>query len=60
MSQLKTTINDYINESIVRFITGNKDIDKDWDTYVSQLDKIGLKRYLQILQENYDTQYKKK
>lgn len=60
MSQLKTTINDYINESIVRFITGDKDIDKEWDGYVSQLDKLGLKRYLQIMQENYDTQYKKK
>lgn len=59
MSQLKTTINDYINESIVRFITGNKDIDKDWDSYIAQLDKLGLKRYLQIVQETYDSQYKK-
>jgi putative aldouronate transport system substrate-binding protein len=60
IAQLKTTINDYVNESVVRFITGNKDIDKEWDSYISQLNSIGLKRYLQVIQENYDTQYKKK
>jgi putative aldouronate transport system substrate-binding protein len=57
---LKTTIKDFVDESLVRFVTGNKDIDKEWGAYLAQLDKLGLQRYLEIIQRNYDRQYGKK
>jgi putative aldouronate transport system substrate-binding protein len=57
---LKTTIKDYVDENLVRFVTGDKDVDKDWDAYISQLKKLGLDRYLGIIQRNYDGQYGKK
>jgi len=58
MSQLTTTINDYVNESLIKFITGNLDVEKDWGAFLAQLDKLGLKRWLQLYQENYNKNYK--
>ncbi|MCJ8014740.1 ABC transporter substrate-binding protein [Paenibacillus sp. KQZ6P-2] len=49
----------YVKESTVRFITGDLNLDKDWDTYVQSLDKIGLRKYLETYQKGYDRQYKK-
>ncbi len=54
MALIKTTVMDYANETLVRFVTGDMDIEKDWDTYISQLDSIGLARYLELLQTAYD------
>lgn len=56
-NELRITINDYVNESIARFVTGDMDIDKDWEDYVSQLDDLGLARYLELTQTAYDRQY---
>ena len=58
IAQLKTAIGDFVIESDARFITGDLDIDKDWDSYVNELGKIGVDRYVQISQEAYDAQYK--
>lgn len=54
MALLKTTVMDYANESLVRFVTGDMDIDGEWDSYIRQLDSIGLPRYLELLQKAYD------
>lgn len=54
MAQLKTAITDCTREYIVAFITGSKDIDKDWDSYKAALESNGLSRYLEILQMAYD------
>ena len=51
---IKTAIDDYVKESITAFATGNKDVDKDWDRYISELNNMGLKRYIQITQDAYD------
>ena len=56
----QTQINDHVKESIVAFLTGNKDLDKDWDAYVRELDNLNLKDFLKILQTAYDRQYNKK
>jgi len=53
----QTQINDHVKESIVMFLTGNKDLDQDWDTYVRELENLNLKEYLNILQTAYDRQY---
>lgn len=59
LTQLKTNIKTFINENIAAFITGHKDLNKDWDSYVKQLDNQGLQRLLEIDQKAYDAVYKK-
>lgn len=55
MSLLSTTITDTQKEMLVQFITGVKDIDKEWESYKMSLENVGLSRYLELLQEAYDT-----
>ena len=42
----------YVAEATDRFIIGDLDIDAEWDAYVAQLGRIGLGRYLKILEDN--------
>jgi len=58
-SQLRTEINQYVNQSIARFIAGELNLVGDWDTYLKQLDRIGLADYLDLVQKTYDAKYKK-
>jgi putative aldouronate transport system substrate-binding protein len=51
---LRNTINTYVKESIALFAVGDKDIEKDWDAYLKDLDNMDLKRYLEISQAGYD------
>lgn len=55
---LEKTIKDFVTESTVRFITGDLDIEKDWDKYLKELDNMELKRYLNIYQKAYDAKQK--
>lgn len=55
---VRTEIDKYVSESRVRFITGDLSIDKDWDKYVSDLDKLGLPKLMQIYEKAYGRQYK--
>ena len=52
-----------LSSAVERFaamaITGEIDIDKEWDGYIKDLEKIGLKDLIRIYQERYD-EYKKK
>jgi len=45
---------------LVRFITGDRNINTEWDAYVKQLENLGLKRYLEIQQDAYDQSMKVK
>ncbi len=54
VATLRTNITDYINQNSLQFVTGAKSLDKDWDAYVAGLDQLGLKRYLEIMQQSYD------
>ncbi|WP_308530601.1 extracellular solute-binding protein [uncultured Paenibacillus sp.] len=53
-SMLQTNLKNYIEQSQLQFITGNKDLNKDWDAYVQGLKDLKLDRYLEILQKAYD------
>ena len=57
LSDLEVTINDYVDQMNARFITGDADIENEWDTYVKTLDEMNLERYIQIHQEAYDLKY---
>lgn len=49
----KTAIDDYVNTSAVAFITGNRPFSQ-WDSYISELNKMGLKDYVAVAQSAYD------
>ncbi|WP_374121461.1 ABC transporter substrate-binding protein [Paenibacillus sp. LHD-117] len=50
-AQLKTTIVDYTKSNMAQFITGSKDIGKDWDAYVKGFDGLQLGQYIEIYQK---------
>ena len=50
---LRTEINTYRNEAMALFITGALDIEREWNSYLQTLDRIGLQRYLQTAQTAY-------
>lgn len=51
--QPKNDIKTYVNESLVRFVTGEMDIDKDWDKYISKFDSLKLKDVIDVYQKAY-------
>jgi putative aldouronate transport system substrate-binding protein len=53
-SMLQTNIKNYVEQGELQFITGNKDLNKDWDSYVKGLENLKLSRYLEIMQKAYD------
>jgi putative aldouronate transport system substrate-binding protein len=55
---LKTPIENYYKEMTARFITGDADIDKGWDAYLKEFERMNLKRYLELYQQAYSAQVK--
>ena len=51
---LKQVIRTYVREHVAMYITGEKDIDKDWENYLAELDRMGLDRYIELAQIGYD------
>jgi len=58
MSALKTDIITYIDSTQAKWITGDGSIDKEWDTYLSELNKMGIEEMTKLYQDAYDTYMK--
>ena len=54
ISEGTVTIGGYVNQALVQFITGDLDIEKDWDSYISKLENMGVENYIAIWQRYYD------
>lgn len=54
VTEYKSTVNSYIDEMFTQFITGTADVDADWDSYLAELDKMGLSQYLSAVQSCWD------
>lgn len=54
LDSCKTDVTSYFNEMQDKFIRGDADIDKDWDTYVSTIGKLGLDTMTATYQSIYD------
>ncbi|WP_202918585.1 hypothetical protein [Streptomyces cavernae] len=54
LATLQTNIGTFVQQSAVQFISGKKSLDSDWDSYLKNLDQLGLKSFLQIYQQAYD------
>lgn len=53
-TQIQTAVNDYAKIAIVEFITGKRDLDKDWDSYLADLKKLGYQDEINLIQKTYD------
>ena len=49
-----TDITNYFGNMVAQFVTGQSDIDAEWDNYLKKLDDMGLPRLLEIEQAAYD------
>ena len=56
---LWTDISTYISESTAKFITGEKNLEDDFDAYLAQLKSMGMDRYIEIQQNALDAYYGK-
>lgn len=54
IAELQKTIDDYRKEMLARFVTGDADLDTEWDGYLKTLKDMNLDAYLQIFQDGYD------
>ena len=54
IDQYMTEINTYAAEMSAAFITGTKDIEKDWDEYIATFEKMSLGKVLDVYQAAYD------
>ena len=52
--ELESALQGYVVEMIGRFTIGDADIETGWDDYLAELDKIGLPRYIELMQQTYD------
>lgn len=51
-------LNSYISESMGAFLTGEWDIEEYWDTYIAELEKIGVNEMLEMYQTAFDRKTK--
>jgi putative aldouronate transport system substrate-binding protein len=59
LADLEATILDYVKQMNARFITGDADLETEWETYLKTLEDMNLERFIQIYQDAYDFKYKK-
>ena len=48
------TLKSYTGEARAQFITGDLDIEKDWDSYIAELYNNELEAVLEVMQAAYD------
>ena len=48
----------YVKQTTAEFLTGERDIDAEWDAYLAELKKMGIDTVVETLQGAYDRLYK--
>jgi putative aldouronate transport system substrate-binding protein len=56
LTEAQLSVKTYVDEMLVRFITGDADIESEWDSYIETLNSQGLPRLLEIYRAAYDAQ----
>lgn len=54
IADIEVALSDYATESFAEFALGLKDIDSEWDNYVSELDNLGIKTLIEVYQASID------
>jgi len=60
IKDMKLAINTYVRESLALFVMGQRNIERDWDAYIRELDRMNLRRYIEITQSGYERAIGKK
>ncbi len=60
IATLQVDLQKYISENYAAFVSGQKNLDTEWDSYISGLNSIGLGKYLQITNTAYARQFGRK
>lgn len=55
VTEIQLAVKTYVDEMLVRFITGDANVDAEWDSYLATLDSQGLSRLLELTQAAYNT-----
>lgn len=55
VTQMSKTLSDYVASNLAQFVTGNKDIDRDWENYVNGFKGMQLDAYLAAYQKALPT-----
>ena len=55
--EYQSTIEEYVKQSFSEFITGIRDIDAEWDSYVKEFSKMGLDEYMAAVNSCYARMY---
>jgi putative aldouronate transport system substrate-binding protein len=58
INEFHQTILSYVQESFARFVTGDLSVDSDWNTYLTEFEKMNLKGVISAAQAAYDRQKK--
>ena len=53
-NEIVVTAQNYMEEQITKFITGYEDVEEQWDSYLAELENIGLSEALAVAQAAYD------
>ena len=54
IADIVATLTTYVPEAIGAFLTGVKDIDNDWNSYIKELENIGINELLEAYQTAYE------
>lgn len=54
VADIVSALTTYVKETTAAFLSGQKDIDSEWDKYIKELENIGINDYLETLQKAYD------
>jgi putative aldouronate transport system substrate-binding protein len=54
LTEAQLSVKTYVDEMLTRFITGDADIETEWDSYLETLNSQGLPELLEIYQKAYD------
>ena len=55
-TQISTAVNDYAKIALVEFITGKRNVDSDWNSYLADLDNLGYGKMIDLIQKTYNNQ----
>ena len=54
IAQIQAEVQSYVRQNMATFITGQKDLDTEWDSYVAGLDALGIQEYVDTFQKAMD------
>ena len=52
-NEINTSIEAYVKEMTNSFIVGTKDVDKEWKSYISEIEKMGLDQLIKYTEKAY-------